>query len=79
MKRLFILVSAAITFAGCTSTRQYSSVSEPVGGTRALDPIVSTPRNWSKPVKGGNTAHVEVDDGTRIIQGTSWERTWHGE
>ena len=77
MKRLFVLACTVATFAGCTSSNQYTSVSEPVGGTRALDPIVSTPRNWNKPVKSHSAARAEVEDGTRTIQGSSWERSWH--
>ncbi len=77
MKRLFVLACTVATLTGCTSSNQYTSVSEPVEGTRALDPIVSTPRNWNKPVKTYSSARAEVQDGTRAIQGTSWERSWH--
>jgi hypothetical protein len=77
MKRLFIIAISAATFAGCTSSNDYSSVSEPVSGPRPLDPIVSTPRNWNKPVKTLSTARVNGEVGTRSIQGTSWERSWH--
>ncbi|MEK0450348.1 MAG: hypothetical protein RL088_2616 [Verrucomicrobiota bacterium] len=79
MKRLFILALALATFSGCTSSREYSSLSEPVSGPRPLDPIVSTPRNWNKPVKSQTSVRVEEEEGSRTIQGTVWERTWHGE
>ena len=79
MKRLFILASAVVTFAGCTSSNQYTSVSEPVGGARAMDPIVSTPRNWQKPVKAHASATSEGEEGGRSLQGTSWERSWHDQ
>jgi hypothetical protein len=79
MKSLFILACVVATFSGCASSRQYSSVSEPAGGTHGLDPIVSTPRNWNKPVKSAVAGRSESTEGGRVVQGTSWERTWHGE
>ncbi len=79
MKRFFLIALTLATFSGCNSSREYSSLSEPVSGPRPLDPIVSTPRNWDKPVKSQTTVRVEEGEGSRTQQGTVWERAWHGE